>query len=286
MRHSLMTLLVCACVATTAIPGSTGLAGSTAIVKSGRAFVPLRAVFEWLGAEVDYSGGRITATRASDTITLRIGSRSVAVNGRTERLDHEPFVAEGRSYVPLRFVAQSLGAGVEYDAASQTITIRDAGRVVSLRVGGEREWVEYPDGGWFVVKYPGDFRVVPREECIGRLRGDGEPPYRDGVSFISPDGLVEFYVYSPLHKGDSNWVALRPGETIGDTTQAREGDRALTYVNIQGPDNKYHRAYVRIVEDYSMAEWYFGIKYPDQATYETYRPAYLKFKASLVQYAD
>src|SRR5580700_8032829 len=93
------------------------------IERVGRVFVPLRGIFERLGAGVVYSSGTINATKGSTTISLQIGSTQATVNGQPQTLDVAPFIVGATTYVPLRFVAQSLGAQVGYDASTRVVAI-------------------------------------------------------------------------------------------------------------------------------------------------------------------
>jgi hypothetical protein len=93
------------------------------VVQAGRVFVPLRGVFQQLGASVVYASGQINATGHGRTISLRIGSTQAVVNGQTETLDVAPFVIGARTLVPLRFVAQALGAYVSWNDSNSTVTI-------------------------------------------------------------------------------------------------------------------------------------------------------------------
>jgi hypothetical protein len=93
------------------------------ITRAGRVFVPLRGVFERLGASVVYDNGQINATGDGCNISLNIGSTQATVNGSSQLLDVAPFVIGSRTLVPLRFVAQALGASVEWDQNSQTVRI-------------------------------------------------------------------------------------------------------------------------------------------------------------------
>lgn len=93
------------------------------IERSGRVFVPLRGIFERLGAGVVYSAGTINATKASTTVSLHIGSTQATVNGQIQYLDVAPFIVGATTYVPLRFIAQSLGANVGYDNATRVVAI-------------------------------------------------------------------------------------------------------------------------------------------------------------------
>jgi hypothetical protein len=93
------------------------------IERAGRVYVPLRGVFEHLGASVVFSNGLINATRGGTTVSLTIGNATATVNGAQQQLDSPPFVVGARTLVPLRFVAQALGANVSYDASSNAVAI-------------------------------------------------------------------------------------------------------------------------------------------------------------------
>jgi hypothetical protein len=93
------------------------------IERAGRVFVPLRGVFERLGAEVVFQNGQINATRGGTTVSLQIGSTAAVVNGRQQLLDVAPFLVGARTLVPLRFVSQALGATVTFDDGTNTVTV-------------------------------------------------------------------------------------------------------------------------------------------------------------------
>jgi hypothetical protein len=56
-------------------------------------------------------------------VSLQIGSTQATVNGQPQNLDVAPFIVGATTYVPLRFVAQSLGAHVGYDASTRVVAI-------------------------------------------------------------------------------------------------------------------------------------------------------------------
>src|ERR1700674_317955 len=93
------------------------------IERGGRVFVPLRGVFERLGATVVYDNGTINATGNGRNIQLHIGSTAATVNGQQTNLDAAPFLVGARTLVPLRFISESLGANVNYDGNSRTVSV-------------------------------------------------------------------------------------------------------------------------------------------------------------------
>lgn len=99
------------------------------IERAGRVFVPLRGVFERLGASVVYANGQINATGNGRNISLNIGSTQASVNGQTQTLDVAPFIVGASTYVPLRFVAQALGDSVNWDNSNAIVAITTSGAV-------------------------------------------------------------------------------------------------------------------------------------------------------------
>jgi hypothetical protein len=97
------------------------------VERAGRVFVPLRGVFERLGATVVYSNGDINAQGNGRSVHLHIGSNQAVVNGQTLTMDVAPFLIGARTLVPLRFVAQSLGAAVNWNPSNNTVYIQGNG---------------------------------------------------------------------------------------------------------------------------------------------------------------
>lgn len=97
------------------------------IVRAGRVFVPLRGVFEQLGASVVYANGQINATGRGQTVSLNIGSTQATVNGQPQTMDVAPFIVNATTFVPLRFVSQALGASVNWNDSTSTVTISGGG---------------------------------------------------------------------------------------------------------------------------------------------------------------
>ena len=106
------------------------------IERSGRVFVPLRGVFERLGASVVYDNGVINATGNGRTISLKIGSNVAIVNGESQTLDVAPFLVGARTLVPLRFISQALGANVDWNNNTQVVSIAMAGASAATATPG------------------------------------------------------------------------------------------------------------------------------------------------------
>ncbi len=107
------------------IDGKTLQSDVAPIIIEGRTLVPLRAIFEALGAEVEWDNSSRTVTGRKDTTTivLPIGSRSPTINGTPVQLDVPGTIVSGRTMVPARFIAESLGASVDWVEETRTVVI-------------------------------------------------------------------------------------------------------------------------------------------------------------------
>jgi len=95
------------------------------VIINNRTMVPLRGIFEELGASVEWNQSTKTVTaRKDDTvIILKIGDISPTVNGQVVPISQPAVVTRGRTLVPLRFIAESLGVNVRWDSSSQMVII-------------------------------------------------------------------------------------------------------------------------------------------------------------------
>jgi len=96
-------------------------------IRNGRTMVPIRIVVENLmcGAKIDWDAEThdITITLKDMVIMIPEGEDYVIVNEKKVKLDAPPENVNGRVFLPLRFFAETLGAKVEWDAKTQTVTI-------------------------------------------------------------------------------------------------------------------------------------------------------------------
>ena len=103
------------------------------IIDDGRTLVPLRVIFEALGASVEWepSTQTITAVKDNTTVTLRIDSNILVKNGANIQLDVPAKIVGGRTLVPARAVAESFGADVGWDQSTQIVEISTSGTLSS-----------------------------------------------------------------------------------------------------------------------------------------------------------
>ncbi|MFZ5643641.1 MAG: stalk domain-containing protein [Bacillota bacterium] len=94
-------------------------------VQSGRTMVPIRAISEAMGAKVNYDARqqKVMINNGGIDINLSVNNKSAIVNGKRVNLDAPAQVINGRTMVPLRFVSENLGAKVNWDGETETITV-------------------------------------------------------------------------------------------------------------------------------------------------------------------
>ena len=94
-------------------------------IVNDRTMLPIRIVAESLGGTVTWNGElqRVTIQKGADVILITIGADTAYVNGTAVKLDAAAFVENGRTYLPLRFVSETLGAQVVWNEAEKTVTI-------------------------------------------------------------------------------------------------------------------------------------------------------------------
>lgn len=97
------------------------------VIKEGRTLIPVRAIMNGLGAEVAWNAETklVTISRDDKVIVLDLEKGEATVNGEAVELDVPAQIISNRTFVPLRFIAQTLGDKVDYDEASGEINIGD-----------------------------------------------------------------------------------------------------------------------------------------------------------------
>jgi len=97
-----------------------------ALIHGNQVLVPLRSMFEQMGGTVSYDGSArtivVAAGRAS--ISLTLDQPSAVINGQSRPLDVPPMIVDGIVMVPVRVIAETLGAYVLWDAGRRVVIVR------------------------------------------------------------------------------------------------------------------------------------------------------------------
>ena len=98
-----------------------------AFIESGRTLVPVRAIFEALGAKIDWDGTTqtVTATKGGNVVQLQIGNLVAKSNGEEEFLDVPAKIVNDMTFVPARFAGEIFGASVVWDGNTNSVVIND-----------------------------------------------------------------------------------------------------------------------------------------------------------------
>lgn len=215
--------------------------GTPPIEVKGSVLVPLRGVFQALGATVNYDPVTkvINAQKGSSTVTLGLGQATATVNGKVQTLNQPAQTVNGTTLVPLRFVAQALGAYVQWVAAASTVEIKTAEPHLSTLPG-------VPATGTIVGQVTGVYANANPQQITVRLNGvdhvvrlsdstiilrsaPGQPAMQVALSALQPGDQVR------IHQ-DASGNALSITATYGQVSgtiksisgKLPNGDRIIT----------------------------------------------------------
>lgn len=97
-----------------------------AIIKANRTFIPVRKLVESSGAKIEWNAKdkAFTITKGEKVMTLTIGSTDMVVDGKAQKLEAAPFIADNFSYLPLRVICEEiLGYKVEWKAETKEVIL-------------------------------------------------------------------------------------------------------------------------------------------------------------------
>lgn len=155
-------------------------------VQSGRTFLPVRAIFEALGAHVTYNGDSKTATavKGDTTVQLGVNGKTIAVTNaggtQTLQMDVASYINNNRMMVPARFAAQAFGCSVGWDPANRTVIILD---VNSLLDNGNAKYTLMDKYLAYSKKYVQNCAVAGTFKLSAEITSEGKtiPIVTDGT---------------------------------------------------------------------------------------------------------
>ena len=109
------------------IDGQRILPDTSPMILEGRTLVPIRAVAEHMNYYVDWDAAdqvvTLVSADGSNYLEYQIGNTMSYKNGSPVFIDVPPVIVGGRTYLPLRAVAEAMNCGVNWDAATRTVLI-------------------------------------------------------------------------------------------------------------------------------------------------------------------
>jgi hypothetical protein len=213
--------------------------GTTPVIikEWGRTVVPIRAIVEVLDGTIDWDGNirKVTINFKDTTIELWIDNPKAKVDGKEMWIDSDnhnvkPVIQNGRTMLPLRFVAESLGCDVQWNDTAKTITIKypkeEQATVISLKIvnihyttiGNDDN--KNPNGEWVEIKNTGSTSVNLKGFVLQDLAQH---------KFIFPDFVLDtgktVKVYSGSGTPNLNSLYWRSSSAIWNN----DGDTAYLY---------------------------------------------------------
>lgn len=107
------------------IDGDLIMTEAAPINHQGSILVPMRDIFEGLGAQVAYDAGtrQITGQYGKVKIVMKLGAKEADRNGETLAMQQPPVLMDGRVYLPVRFIGEALGVKVSYNSQYRIVEV-------------------------------------------------------------------------------------------------------------------------------------------------------------------
>ncbi|OBZ11216.1 stalk domain-containing protein [Bacillus sp. FJAT-26390] len=96
------------------------------IQMNGVTFVPLRVLFESIGAKVNYVNDKIAVTYINQVLQIKVYDTNAVWNGENIKMNAAVTSYQGKTYVPVRFISEALGANVQWDAKDGCVVVQFA----------------------------------------------------------------------------------------------------------------------------------------------------------------
>ncbi|WP_151733512.1 stalk domain-containing protein [Paenibacillus tengchongensis] len=178
---------------------------------NGTVLVPLRGLFETLGAELswDNASKTVTAAKGNTTLIYQIGSRAARLNGQTLGVQVPGQIREGQSLIPLRLASEALGSDVAW--LPDTGTVR-----ISTNTGYETTI----ERGVNLRSTPG----TTEEPVLGELLPSGSK-----VHILNESGPLWLKVRT--EKGNIGYISAKPKYTdyTSDSLLRKQGEALIAY---------------------------------------------------------
>lgn len=229
--------------------------GTKPIVTDGRTLVPIRAIIEAFDGFVDWEGDTQTVklTMEDDVITLVIDNKTAYLNSTPHTLDVAPTVINGRTMLPIRFIAEGFNLGVAWEGNTQTVTIirnsfdiQEYNYLMSVVPAySGSPYAEINNGTPLFKKYEiigGSFEYYSTLDELGRCDvcmasvGEDTMPTgeRESISSVTPTGWINASYDAIPGKYLYNRCHLIGYQLTGENANERNLITGTRYLNIDG----------------------------------------------------
>lgn len=191
------------------------------INENDRVLAPARFVARELGAKVAWDGETATAhiSGHGKSIDLVAGRNTAAVNGEEVSLDSGAVLTGGRIYVPVRFLAETLGAAVQWDEGARAVRITmELPIIKDFGISYTRT-----DGGWYVL--PRTFTAwvasgnVKKVDFYLTPTGTGQEPVKIATSSYGSGGYFSITYILPQESTLAHFWAVAVNDKGEESTE-------------------------------------------------------------------
>ncbi len=229
--------------------------GTRPVVTSDRTLVPIRAIIEAFDGVVEWEDTTQTVmlTMDDDVITLSINNRTAYLNNRAYTLDVAPAIINGRTMLPIRFIAEGFNLGVAWEGDSQTVTIirnsfdtQEYNYLMSVVPAySDSPYVHINNGVPFFKKYEiigGSFEYYSNldelgrcDVCMASVANDIMPTQeRESIGSVTPTGWINAKYDTVPGKYLYNRCHLIGYQLTGENANKRNIITGTRYLNIEG----------------------------------------------------
>lgn len=214
------------------------------IVVNGNTLVPMRVLFEELGAKVTWNGKTqsVKAAKEGTTIEMTVGSKTAKLNGKVVSMNVSPRVEKGTVLIPARFVSESLGMYVNYYEPEKQIYIDQDKEIEGTTMAGVKALYEKykptHTGEVYDEKpsFSGTFKA-------GKLKASVLKDALNSVNFVREMAKLPLLTMDEQINADTQ---------IGTTVQAAQGGVTHTPRQTAGMPNDFYATGLEASHDSSL----------------------------------
>ncbi|GGF89569.1 hypothetical protein GCM10010912_38380 [Paenibacillus albidus] len=177
----------------------------------GTVMVPMRGLFEELGAEISWNNHTktVSAAKGKRVFTYRIGERTADINGTSISVNVPGQITGGYTLMPLRIISETFGGTVKWEAATRTVRISS------------------PIQGEATIRYGVNLRSNPEAADSSRVLRMLPAGEKVQVIHEADAGWLEVRTSS----GETGYISAKPkySDYTSDTLAKRQGEALLTY---------------------------------------------------------
>ena len=207
------------------------------VIISDRTMVPMRAIYEALGAEVNWDAESRTAsgTKTGITVSFTIDEALVDINYNEREIDAPATIVSDRTLVPVRALAEGFGLKVEWDAVNRIVFLYEQNSPVEILVDGK------------INKVPTQYTYH------GQINANNKP-HGFGTAYF-PDGRIFCGSFHDRYSMDGFLFYTKPLNGIKSAQQYDDG-KSTGYVEMEWPNGNIYKGSYKSGQFTGYGEFY------------------------------